>query len=218
MQALSRVNLSSFPIMGKAYGRDQFFKIDLSRKSHHQNFVNQLDLRKYVEKKKLNMQKKFAYGGYGERRGFYQSGLFLKDEEHRDVHLGIDIWSDFGVEIFAPLDGRIVSIQYNDKSLDYGYTLIIKHKEKKVSFYSLFGHLSSSIYQLWKPGDVVTKSELLAHIGNMEENGGWIPHLHFQLIFDLQGNTGDYPGVCSQKNKIFYLNNCPNPLNLILPM
>ena len=41
--------------------------------------------------------------------------------------------------------------------------------------------------------------------------GGWAPHLHLQLMFDMQGKTGDYPGVCRFSEKDLYLKNIPNP-------
>jgi hypothetical protein len=54
------------------------------------------------------------------------------------------------------------------------------------------------------------------------ENGQWPPHLHFQIVVDMEipiaiGRKGDYPGVCKLSEKEKYLNNCPNP-DLILQM
>jgi len=46
-------------------------------------------------------------------------------------------------------------------------------------------------------------------------NGDYAPHLHFQIIIDMEEKTGDYPGVCSENKLEFYKNNCPNP-NLLL--
>jgi len=48
-------------------------------------------------------------------------------------------------------------------------------------------------------------------LGKPDENGGWPPHLHFQLIRDMQGFVGDYPGVCAKQDLTFYANNCPDP-------
>jgi hypothetical protein len=39
--------------------------------------------------------------------------------------------------------------------------------------------------------------------------------LHFQIINDMQGKKGDYPGVSSKKELAFYKKNCPDP-NLLL--
>jgi len=59
---------------------------------------------------------------------------------------------------------------------------------------------------------------VFAHFGEPAENGQWPPHLHFQLILDMESKKGDYPGVCSLPQRQKYLDNCPDPdalLNLI---
>jgi len=48
-------------------------------------------------------------------------------------------------------------------------------------------------------------------LGNESENGNWPPHLHFQIINDIEGKFGDYPGVCSFKEIDKYSANCINP-------
>ncbi|RYZ44700.1 MAG: peptidase M23, partial [Chitinophagaceae bacterium] len=45
----------------------------------------------------------------------------------------------------------------------------------------------------------------------------WPPHLHFQIIKDMHGWKGDYPGVCRFSEKEAYLQNCPDA-DLILQM
>ena len=77
--------------------------------------------------------------------------------------------------------------------------------------YSLYGHLASSDLDTLVVGAKVTAGQTLCHLGKPDENGGWPPHLHFQLIRDMQGFQGDYPGVCSQRDVKFYADNCPNP-------
>ena len=43
-------------------------------------------------------------------------------------------------------------------------------------------------------GDRIKAGDIFAEFGIPAENGHWPPHLHFQLIADLQGWKGDYPG------------------------
>jgi hypothetical protein len=43
------------------------------------------------------------------------------------------------------------------------------------------------------------------------ENGNWPSHLHVQLIIDMEGWEGDYPGVCKFSEKERWLANCPDP-------
>jgi murein DD-endopeptidase MepM/ murein hydrolase activator NlpD len=81
----------------------------------------------------------------------------------------------------------------------------------------LYGHLSlNSIKNLYE-GKNISKGEVIAEFGMRFENGNWPPHLHFQLIEDMQAWKGDYPGVCRFSERQQWLDNCPDP-NLILQM
>jgi murein DD-endopeptidase MepM/ murein hydrolase activator NlpD len=64
-------------------------------------------------------------------------------------------------------------------------------------------------------GQIVTKGAVLGQLGAPPVNGDYAPHLHFQVIGDLQGKKGDYPGVSSKNDLSFYKENCPDP-NLLL--
>jgi hypothetical protein len=66
-------------------------------------------------------------------------------------------------------------------------------------------------------GQSITKGDWIAAFGEPAENGQWPPHLHFQIIIDMQGMKGDYPGVCKYSEREKYLANCPDP-DLILAM
>ena len=64
-------------------------------------------------------------------------------------------------------------------------------------------------------GQIVKKGNQIATLGAAPINGDYAPHLHFQIIKDIQGKSGDYPGVCSKKEIDFYSKNYPDP-NLLL--
>lgn len=159
---------------------------------------------------------RYGIGGYNEHRTLYsRSKLFEKDTEPRRLHLGIDIWGQAGTAVYAPLKGIIHSFRYNDAFGDYGATIILEHDLNGLILYSLYGHLSlKSIKDLVK-GSSVRQGEKLAEFGVFSENGNWPPHLHFQLIFDIEGYEGDYPGVCQFSERENYLNNCPDPGSLL---
>lgn len=158
----------------------------------------------------------WCFGGYGERRNIYQKSTnFQGDEEVRDVHLGLDIWTEKGTKIFAPLDGQIHSFNDNNNYLDYGPTIILEHKVKNIIFYTLYGHLSRNSLLNIKIGDTVKKGENFASVGGSNENGSWPTHIHFQIIMDMMNKVGDFPGVSSCEKKEIYLNICPNPLILL---
>lgn len=151
-------------------------------------------------------------GGYLERRNIYRrSGHFTEGEEARNIHLGCDIWTPVGQEVFSPLDGQVQSKAYNAAPFDYGATLIVRHVWDHDYCYALYGHIQISDIENWSVGDWVQSGELLCQVGDLHENGGWVPHLHFQLIRDLEGKKGDYPGVAASSQLEFYRNNCPDP-------
>jgi murein DD-endopeptidase MepM/ murein hydrolase activator NlpD len=138
-------------------------------------------------------------------------------EEPRRLHLGIDIWGPAETPIYAPLEGTVHSFAFNDAYGDYGATLILQHDINGFIFHTLYGHLSLASIQDKLEGQTITKGEWIAAFGVPAENGQWPPHLHFQLIIDMQGMKGDYPGVCKYSEREKYLENCPNA-DLILEM
>lgn len=156
----------------------------------------------------------YGIGGYDEHRAVYsRSKVFdsANNKSPRRLHVGIDIWGPAGTEVFSPIDGEVHSFAFNDQYGDYGATIILQHQLEELKFYSLYGHLSLADIQSIKKGDKIKAGDLIAHFGEPHENGQWPPHLHFQLIYDLEGNVGDYPGVCALENRNHYLENCPDP-------
>ncbi|MBU4217165.1 peptidoglycan DD-metalloendopeptidase family protein [Candidatus Parcubacteria bacterium] len=170
----------------------------------------------YISDEIGNQDARYGIGRYDEDRIIYRkSDLFKSKEESRTIHLGIDIWVEAGVEISTPLDSIVHSFQDNDAFGDYGPTLILEHFINGVKFWTLYGHLSRSSMSDWVVGKIFHKGDKVGTIGNYKENGGWPSHLHFEIITDLMGKSGDFPGVAAKSKKEFYLDVCPDP-NLIL--
>ena len=71
-------------------------------------------------------------GKYGEARSFYSAKEFLNNsidgEEKRTIHLGIDVFAPCGTSIYTPIDGVVHQLQDNQSELDYGPTVILRHK------------------------------------------------------------------------------------------
>lgn len=155
---------------------------------------------------------KYGIGGYLEHRVIYEAheNFATDSADFRNIHLGVDLWAAAGTPVFAPLAGVVHSFQVNLGSGNYGPTIILYHPAENI--YSLYGHLSMDDIAEIEEGMPISAGELLCHLGHSDENGGWPPHLHFQLIRDLQGMKGDYPGVCSKRDVAFYAENCPNPV------
>lgn len=162
---------------------------------------------------------RYGIGGYAENRQLYKrSPLFDHQQnkqavmdESRTLHLGIDIWGRAGEKVFAPLGGMIHGFAFNDQFGDYGATIILQHQLDTIPFYTLYGHLSLADIAHLRRGAYVNRGQTIGHFGQVHENGNWPPHLHFQVIADIEGGEGDYPGVCLPSQKEKYLVNCPDP-------
>ena len=156
-----------------------------------------------------------GYGGYLECRPFYSTDAYLQMGNHgprwRTVHLGLDLWINAGTSVLALYEGVVESIQENVGERNYGPTIILKHKtEAGLEFYSLYGHLNRSCLDTIKKGASVKRGQQIAEIGPAPENGNWPPHLHFQIMLDLLGNEGDFPGVAYFDELSIWRSVCPD--------
>ena len=188
----------------------------------------------YINEQLNKSNARYGIGGYGEHRTVYtRSKLFdtyelsaqqkhvlsALDEanEPRRLHLGIDIWGKPHTAVMAPVDGILHSFAYNDAFGDYGATIILTHILNGHTFYTLYGHLSMNSIKNLNEGETIRRGDIFAEFGLPSENGQWPPHLHFQVIQDLEGWKGDYPGVCKFSERYSWLANCPDP-DLILQL
>lgn len=199
-----------FPLLGYVLDESNSAHIDLSKSTLTDQGVDPLDMEAlsgYIYTGRIR------YGGYGELRSIYgHTALFQSEEKARNIHLGLDLWDKAGTPVYAPWDAEVVSVQDNDATGDYGPTLILAHNVNGLRIHSLYGHLSKESLS-YHSGEKIRRGDLIARFGSVEVNGGWPPHLHFQLIYDLERKTGDYPGVCSASNWEFYHANCPDPFD-----
>ena len=145
------------------------------------------------------MKHEYGIGKYAEERpNMYTGELFEKDR--RTVHMGIDIGAPEGTPIYAFAEGVIFAFGNNDNPLDYGPTIITEHCIEGITFYALFGHLSQQSLAGKEIGQKIIRGQEIAQVGKEEENGGWNPHLHFQLS-RIKPETYDLPGVV-HKDKV----------------
>jgi murein DD-endopeptidase MepM/ murein hydrolase activator NlpD len=185
------------------------------------------DFSKYINDKRRASGAKYLVGGYNELRALYgRSELFSVDNtgnslqvesEPRRLHLGMDIWGELDTPVYAPIGGMIHSFAFNHHYGDYGATIILLHQLEGFPFYTLYGHLSLKDIENISAGKYVSRGAVIAHFGAPQENGYWPPHLHFQIILNMEMKQGDYPGVCKYSEREKYLQNCPDP-DLILQM
>ena len=198
---------------------DRLFPFDFTASNTELSPEDILDTERFsawVNTKLAETNCRYGIGGYMEHRTLYaRSELFNTEDEPRRLHLGVDIWADAGTPVYAPIEGIVHSFQDNDHFGDYGPTIILEHNLGGLTLYTLYGHLNRESLIGLTIGKHITKDEQIAVFGNQEVNGHWPPHLHFQLMFDMEDKWGDYPGVGYYSEKKNYLQNIPDP-NLIL--
>lgn len=173
----------------------------------------------YIESHLKNNNANIAYGGYLEVRDIYSRSSYFNNSksEERNIHLGMDLWTEAATPVFAPLDGIVHSFQNNTNYGDYGPTIVLEHQIDSQQFFTLYGHLSVASLNNIKRGQKLQKGEIVGYLGDASVNGDYAPHLHFQLMLSMGEYSGDYPGVCSKKELDFYRSNCPDP-NLLLKL
>jgi murein DD-endopeptidase MepM/ murein hydrolase activator NlpD len=212
--------LESIKVIDDSIPYSKYTPIDLSISNVDLSKIdmgNANDFETYVENILQKNNAKVAFGGYNEERNLYKSSqLFNENEkEERNIHIGMDLWIKAGTPILAALDGTVYGFDFNAGKGNYGPTIILKHSLENHVFYTLYGHLSMESIAEIEIGTLFKKGQQMATLGNSSVNGGYSPHLHFQIIKIIEDYFGDYPGVCSKKDLEYYLENCPDP-NLLL--
>ena len=161
-----------------------------------------------------------AFGGYGEARLVYAASAFADPiaapGERRTVHLGVDLFAPAGTPVHAPLEGVVFAAANNATWLDYGPVIILEHAtDSGVPFFTLYGHQSVESLEGMTPGRRVAKGERISAFGTPDVNGGWTPHLHFQVMTDLLDLGTDFPGVGRPSQREVWLSICPDPSRLL---
>ena len=81
----------------------------------------------------------------------------------------------------------------------------------------LFGHLDAASVAFKRVGQVVERGERLGSFGAEHENGGWAPHVHFQVSL-IPPATHDMPGVVSSAQHAQALDRYPDPRTMLGPL
>lgn len=218
-EIFSSYSQKSIPILDSTIPLKAYSTLDLSfsnEKLKNLDIVDHEVCQLYVDGVLKNNDALIAYGGYLEKRPLYSDKPeFFQNGIVRNIHLGMDFWAKAGTKVMTPIDGEVHSFKNNDTFGDYGPTIVLKHDLENVTFFTLYGHLSVESLKELYVGRKFKKGQRLATLGTPDINVGYAPHLHFQIIRDVAGHFGTYPGVCSEQDLEFYLKNCPDP-NLLL--
>lgn len=101
-------------------------------------------------------------------RGSVISEFGVRDGAHHD---GIDIKAAEGTPVKAADAGKVV---FADSGMrGYGNIVILKHRD---DFYTVYAHNKENLV---RPGDDVTKGEVIAKVGST--GNASTPHLHFEV-------------------------------------
>jgi len=209
------------PVLDKTFIKKDFVHIDLSETNkdiREMPIPSAKAVKTFIDEYVASKNAKVAYGGYNEKRTLYQRSVIFNNDatpSTRNIHIGLDLWCDAGTSVLAALEGTVHSFNDNEGFGNYGPTIILEHIIGDRTFYTLYGHLSKDSIKKLSFGQIVEAGDKIATLGTRKVNGDYAPHLHFQVIDDIQGFTGDYPGVASADKLDFYLENCPDP-NLLL--
>ncbi len=89
------------------------------------------------------------------------------------IHTGLDLAADYGTEIKAAADGKVVDASWDNS---YGNYIKIQHDNNTVSIYA---HCSSLCAE---EGDKVKTGDIIARVGSTGDSTG--NHLHFEIRKD----------------------------------
>lgn len=220
LSSLLREHKPSYhPVVPFDPATDKLYPFDFTDKNHAlrpDEIADTERLADYINRTLKANHCRYGIGGYNEHRTLYaRSPHFDGTTEPRRLHLGIDIWGPAGTKVMSSLDGVVHSFAFNNNDSDYGATLILTYQLEGIGFHVLYGHLSLNSLKNQREGATIRKGQVIGEFGMRFENGNWPPHLHFQLIRDMQGWKGDYPGVCKFSEREQWLENCPDPAELL---
>jgi len=139
-----------------------------------------------------------AIGRYLEDRRVYDSDAFETGlpGERRTLHLGVDVFLPAGEPILAPLDGVVRDVAWRPALRDWGGVVVLDHETLGgIRFHTLYGHLDRASTARWACGDRVGRGDVVGRVGTEAENGGWVPHLHLQLLTAELGAGCDVHGA-----------------------
>lgn len=158
----------------------------------------------------------YSIGRYNEKRPLvYTTEQFTS--ENRNIHMGIDLGAPANTPVYAFFEGEVFLYDNIAKEGDYGPVLVTQHKIAEQTVYALHGHLSLESLENKSLGQTFKKGALLGWVGDSSVNGGWPPHLHFQLCLK-KPQSANIPGVVSETDHKRALEIYPDPRSVLGPL
>lgn len=166
--------------------------LDLSNESEIFKFFKSYSLQEFEEYFNSLRQKSntnFLIGKYGEDRKklFENFGIERFTKNGKTLHAGIDIFMPASSKVILPEDAMLIESKKDSEIGGYGHYLIYECNKA----FLLFGHIEPQVNLT--VGEMNIKGEIIAKLANIENNGGYLPHLHFQVLKkDIFINTDGY--------------------------
>ena len=204
------------PVFNPVLTRDNTVYMDFSSLNAVYEGLGEFEMDAAILRKLRDAGALAGVGGYLENRSVYEETELFDDDAERCIHIGVDVFMPDGVSVYAPLDAEVHSFANRKMIGDYGPVIILQHRVDEFVFHTLYGHLSEDSLHGLTDGRVIARGEKIAEIGPRQINGNWPPHLHFQLIQDMQEYRGDYPGVARPTELEYFKENCPDPSPLLV--
>ena len=162
-------------------------------------------------------------GHYLEPRLVYTEPAFLTADHpvdgRRTLHLGVDVFLPAERAVHAPLAGVVVAAVDRARRLDYGGVVILAHEtDEGDAFFTLYGHLDPASIADLEVGQVIAKGAVFGQLGSIACNGGWQPHIHFQLSYSGAHSdhlNHDWPGVADADDLVYQSALYPNPAGIL---
>ena len=177
------------------------------------DFSDQPAFQKWLEKR---MGNRYTWGvaDYLEPRKLLLKNCPQMVAENRFFHLGLDIIVPLGTTLYAPLEGIVRQVGYEEGNGNYGGNVLLEHDlEGTDRFYSLYGHLSTG--SLPAVGTGLSAGDAFAQIGDFHENGNWFYHTHLQVITETGIRRGFVAkGYCAPEDLAEMQTLCPSPIPL----
>ena len=157
---------------------------------------------------------RYSIGRYNETRNIYTQELFGGE---RNIHIGIDLGAPAGTEVTAFTDCTLYAFGNNDSDGDYGPTLVTEQEVNGAKIWALYGHLSLCSLEGKVLGMAFKAGQRIGQLGPPHENGGWPPHLHFQLA-KMAPDGADMPGAVRAEELNQALRDYPDPRTVLGPL
>ena len=186
----------------------------------------------------------FAVGRWNENReNIYTTDIFVTADDRqttagdgsgttatstrRTIHMGCDLFDKAGTPVHAFYDGEVWLTGHYPGAGDYGFVVVLRHvlpvsspgtheHLQHVVVWSLHGHLEPESVRGKQVGQRVAAGEVIGWIGraHTDVNGGWVPHLHFQLT-TLEPRLADWPGVVAKQHREAACRIYPDPRQVL---